>query len=329
MIFKCQNCGGNILYNPEKNAMVCPHCDGIDTEDKLLNSGDIKICANCGAPIEEVLKDHVSALKCPNCGTYEIIEPRIEGEFKPDLVIPFKVSKDKAVAAMKKEFEKRVFTPLSFLSHATVTAMEGMYVPMFLYDYDAEGDYEGECTKVRSWSDAKYNYRETSYYRVERRIKAKYDNVPVDASIGMDDGYMDLMEPYNYVALEEFDPKYMSGFFGEKYNESEEVFAPRAVEKVADSMCGIVRDTIIGYDHVPGQASVSATKQKTKFALFPVWQYVFRHNGEDYKIYVNGQTGKVVGKTPVDLKLVIAYSFTVFGLLSIVGELVRLALSVI
>lgn len=34
MIYKCKNCGGNVVYDPDRKAMHCPYCDGIETQDK-------------------------------------------------------------------------------------------------------------------------------------------------------------------------------------------------------------------------------------------------------------------------------------------------------
>lgn len=33
MLFRCRNCGGNVVYSPEKGKMYCPHCEGIDSEE--------------------------------------------------------------------------------------------------------------------------------------------------------------------------------------------------------------------------------------------------------------------------------------------------------
>lgn len=328
MFFKCKNCGGNILYNADKGTMCCPNCDGIDSEDKLLNTGAMEICFNCGAPMDDVIKEHTSATKCPSCGTYTILEQRIDGEFTPDEVLPFKVSKEKAVKLMKAEFAKRLFTPAAFLGRATVNVMEGMYVPFFMYDYDTEGNFTGTATRVRHWSDSKYDYTETSYYNIVRRATADYERVPVDAAVDMEDGLMDLLEPYHYEGIENFDPKYMSGFFGEKYSETKEQVAPRAIAKVKKSLDSIIRSSITGYNSVSGNTTVSANQKKVRYTLMPVWEYVFKFQGKDYKIHVNGQTGKVIGKTPVDKGLVVAYGATVFGIVTIICELIRFAFTI-
>ena len=55
MIFKCKNCGGNIVYDPDRGTMCCPHCESLDSEDKVLSTEYMTTCGNCGAPMETFL----------------------------------------------------------------------------------------------------------------------------------------------------------------------------------------------------------------------------------------------------------------------------------
>lgn len=45
-------------------------------------------------------------------------------------------------------------------------------------------------------------------------MHASYDNIPVDASFEMNDSIMDLMEPYDYKQLMDFNPIYLWFFWG-------------------------------------------------------------------------------------------------------------------
>ncbi len=327
MIFKCKNCGGNIVYDPDKGTMCCPHCEGIDTEEKIVSTESIKTCANCGAPMDSVVLEHTSATKCPSCGSYVILDERVQGDYEPDKILPFRISRNKAINLLRDEFGRRVFTPEGFLSNASVSKIEGTYVPFFMYDYDTDSEYRGTGTKVRSWTSGDYEYTETSYYDIHRVMEADFKGVPVDASDYMDDQYMDLMEPYAYEGLEGFEEKYMSGFLGEKYNRSEEELAERAEKKVGSAVETLVDESISGYATVKKKRfDVNAKKTRVEYALLPVWEYVFRYHNENYKFHVNGQTGKVVGKTPVSKEKVLLYGFTVFGITAILGSMLRLLL---
>ncbi|MCR5399236.1 MAG: hypothetical protein K6E68_06840 [Lachnospiraceae bacterium] len=328
MIFKCKNCGGNTIYDPDKGTMCCPHCDGLDSEEKVTGTETMKSCLSCGAPLDEVIGEHTSATRCPNCGSYIILDERVQGAYTPKLIIPFKVSKNKAIDLLHKEFGRRVFTPSSFLSRASVSKIEGTYVPFFMYDYNTDSDYHGTGTKVRTWRSGQYEYTETSYFDIHRELEADFDKVPVDASDYMDDQCMDLMEPYDYAALEGFMEKYMSGYLGEKYNRDEEELASRAVKKLTDAIESMIGDSISGYATVSKKSlNVDAKKKLAQFALLPVWEYVFSYGGEDYRFFVNGQTGKVVGRTPVAKGKVFAYGATVFGVIFWIMSMIRLLLA--
>ena len=51
MIFKCNNCGGIMVYSPEKEAMYCEHCGSVDSQS-VVTSENMTSCVNCGAPME-------------------------------------------------------------------------------------------------------------------------------------------------------------------------------------------------------------------------------------------------------------------------------------
>ena len=112
MIFKCKNCGGSTVYEPGRKSMYCPHCEGINRED-IIHEGSLTQCGNCGAPI--TTGQYTSADRCVHCGTPIVFDERVEGRFRPNLILPFKINKDTAVEALNKEFKKRTFTPATFL----------------------------------------------------------------------------------------------------------------------------------------------------------------------------------------------------------------------
>lgn len=328
MIFKCKNCGGNSLYHPEKKVMWCPHCEGEDSEE-VVSSPSLEICGNCGAPLEMV-KEHTSALKCSHCGTYIILNERVEGENRPDLILPFQIGRQKAEEAMRKEFGKRLFTPASFLSAKSLELMEGSYVPFWLYDYQAKIDYEGKATKVHVYTRGDTEYTETSHYRVVRKMDVAFDKIPADASERMADDVMDLMEPYEYRALENFQEKYMSGYEGEKVNFSEDSLRERVEKRARRDSEDLLDGTISGYTTcVALQKDIALKKSKAYFALLPVWVYRYPYRGEEYIYHVNGQTGKVIGKTPTDRTKALLYSGTVFALVGIACALIKMLMEVL
>lgn len=310
MIFKCRNCGGNTVYNPEKGELYCPQCESLNSGEKV-SSSTITECSNCGAPITP--GDFASALRCPSCGSYIILEERVEGENEPELILPFKLGKDKAVEILNKEFKKRLFTPDGFLSYASIEAMEGAYVPFYMYDYHSDINYSGKGTKVRKWTSGSTEYTETSYYDVIREMDVEFDKIPVDASKRMENSIMDLMEPYEYQALCNFEEKYMSGFEGEMNSDNADDLEERAKNKAEKDSNMLLRDSLSGYTTMRAVSeNISIARTGLHYALLPVWVYIFQYQGVNYKFHVNGQTGKVIGKTPLSSKKIGLYSLTTF-----------------
>lgn len=319
MLFRCKNCGGNVVYEPGRAKMYCPHCEGVDSED-VVRGGSLTQCVNCGAPIQ--VQNYASAGRCEHCGSYLIFEERVEGIYEPHMILPFKISKDSAIGAMEAEFHRRMFTPSDFLSAKSLEKMVGIYVPFWLYDYNACYDYVGEGTRVRSWRSGNTEYTETSFYEVVRRMDVDFDKIPVDASYAMEDGVMDLMEPYSYHMLEGFDAKYMSGFYGEIYNQSAPELEGRAQEKARHSSEELMRQSLQAYNTVrPLRKDLNLQRNGVRYALMPVWEYLYRYRGKTYQYHVNGQTGKVIGTTPVSMGKVIGYGASVFALVTAICSL--------
>ena len=197
--------------------------------------------------------------------------------------------------------------------------MEGIYVPFWMYDYKARYDYAGEGIRVRRWTSGNTEYTETSYYEVIRKMDLDFEKVPVDASYAMEDGTMDLMEPYDYGQLQGFDPKYMSGFYGEIYNQTAEELEGRAREKSRSASEELMQGSLQAYDTVRAvHRNLDLEQRGNYYALMPVWQYLYRYKGKVYQYHVNGQTGKVVGTTPVSMTKVISYSISVFAVVTAV-----------
>jgi len=314
MIFKCKNCGGNTVYAPEQGKMYCPHCEGMDSEEKIDDNSLVQ-CVNCGAPLQ--LSEYTSACRCEHCGTYLIFDERISEPFEPRLILPFHVSRNMAVGQLEREFTHRLFAPSDFMSAKSLEKMEGIYVPFWLYDYDVDYDFAGEGTRIRTWTSGDMEYTETSYYEVIRKMDADFEQVPVDASYVMADGVMDLMEPYNYQGLMDFSPKYMSGFVSERYNQQADELAARAEDKVKEASENLMQGSISGYTTMRTyHRNLNLHKKDSCYALMPVWQYAYRYKDKTYLYHVNGQTGKVVGATPVSRAKVIAYGVSVFAMVT-------------
>lgn len=318
MIFKCKNCGGNVIYSPEHHSMFCPFCESEKSEARQdYEQADLSVCPNCGGQVP--VWEHTSATQCPYCDNYLIFDERVEGEYAPRMIIPFQLGKENCKNSLREKFKKNIFAPTDFLSEAKLNGIQGTYVPYWFYDYSTNCDLQAEGTKVRTWRTGDIMYTETSYYNIVRNMDVEFQNIPVDASVQMPDDIMDLMEPFGYQQLEEFHEEYLSGFYAEKYNMTSDLVENRAIKKRDDDIAQMFRSTYSGYGSVRVlHQNVRTTDSKASYGLLPVWKYNYRYKDKEYPFYVNGQTGKIVGIAPISKTKVWVYAGTLWACLTLI-----------
>ncbi len=348
--FKCPCCNAALPYNGETGGMKCEYCgsefsaetlEKLAGEDEPAVSSDSKYdwgsytersyeadesvnladysCPSCGA---EITGDAtLGATICPYCGNGTIIKKTFEGAAKPDYVIPFKVTKDKAMQCFEAACSKAPFLPDAFKDKRKIEEMAGVYVPFWMFDCTADADIAYKATRVKRWSTADYDYTKTDYYRVFRSGTVGFENIPADGSKKADDTYMEAVEPYDYSEAVDFNAAYLSGYLADRYDVTAKECEPRANERVKYSTEAAFASTVTGYSSVTTEASsVRFLDGRIRYSLMPVWMLNVKYGDIMYKYAINGQTGKTVGEFPVDKKKKWLYFAKIYAIgLAVVG----------
>ena len=326
--YKCPCCGGAIAFDSTAQKMVCPYCDtefemeALASYDEVLGSeqaDDLSwetkagsewnasetnglmeyVCKSCGGVI--VGEETTGATSCPYCGNPVVVMRQFAGLLKPDYVIPFKLDKKAAVAALKKHYGGKKLLPKVFTSQNHIDEVKGIYVPFWLFDADANAQIRYRGAKVRNWSDSQYNFTETTYYSVIRGGGIGFERVPVDGSSKIDDILMESIEPYHFADAVDFQTAYLAGYLADKYDVDADASINRANERIKRSTENAFRETVSEYDAVvPEVTHVQLQNGQAKYALYPVWMLNTTWNGQKYTFAMNGQTGKLVGDLPMD-----------------------------
>ncbi len=330
--YKCPCCDAPLPFSAAVGKMKCEYCDSElemsavrayneanQASEEAANSSHIPsysdmpeseerwddekmsvyACPFCGAEI--VTDETTAASKCPYCDNNMVFNAKLSGAFKPDVVIPFQVTKEEAEAALKRFYEGKFFLPKSFKSENRIKEIKGVYVPFWIYDCNVDAAFSYDATKSHTWSDSRYIYTKTDHYMVERRANIPFNNIPADGSSKADDAYMEAIEPYDYNELIPFDKAYLSGFLADKYDIDSAEMKPRIEARTGQSADRYLRGTVVGYDTVTEKhRSLRHNNTTVKYGLFPVWMLNTAYRGTMYHFAMNGQTGKMVGNMPCD-----------------------------
>ena len=313
---KCPNCDAVLKFNPHGQNWKCEYCrsefnlEQIEEHEKKAHKVlskksskeydmDLYTCNNCGAAI--IADPNVSATSCVYCKNTTILKNKLQDEFSPDYLIPFKFTKEDAIEAFKKIGKKKPFMPKEFNNKDNINEMSGIYIPFWLYNYDVNGDIDFSCKRVSHWVAGDYSYTKTDTYAVTRGGEAGFSNVPVDGSKRFDNSIMNSIEPFNYNGMVDFNYSYLSGFLAEKYDVTKEEASVDADKRVDSSFENVLKNDVKGYTTVvTTKKNINCKTKNINYVLLPVWMLNIKYKDKIYTFAMNGQTGKLIGDIPIN-----------------------------
>jgi DNA-directed RNA polymerase subunit RPC12/RpoP len=334
--YKCLSCQAPLAFDPTSQKWKCEYCfntftlealeaapsttqvtEDLDVEQPELDAYN---CQNCGA---ELIADGTTAATfCLYCKSPSVIKARFSGRFQPRQVIPFKITKKDAEGIYKSWIKKCLFAPDLFKSKESIEEITGIYAPFWMYDALMSGYIEGEGLTVSHWSTGDYNYTLTKYFKVVRDGQVGYDNVPIDASIKLDDELMHKIEPYDYSEMVPFNMQYMSGFMAERYDVEDETARGLMLHRVNNYVTAKFKSTVTQYGVFnQTQQNFNPVDVKVEYVLMPIYLLNNKYQGKDHVFVINGQTGKVVGQTPISKIKQAIFAASLFVSISALGIL--------
>ncbi len=293
MICKCDKCGAAVVYNPQSGIAECSYCKSTfkpspgEEEEREKISCSVYMCSSCGAEI--VMNGVETSTYCSYCGQPTIIFSRMTSMYRPDYVIPFSVTKKKAVKILQSQLSRGFLIP-DEVKHFKVEQVKGVYIPFFLYDmhYHNKMYLRGEVRR-RYVAQKKYYYREA---------ECDFQNLSIWASEYIQEDIILKLEPYRMDELKPFDVTYLSGFYSDRYSIGDLELTKAAKKRADDIFFDEVKRSVKAQEIEIVQDYPEREIKDTKYVLLPAWFLSFRYQDETYTILVNGQTGKLVGTVP-------------------------------
>ncbi len=327
--FNCDYCGGRFdkdeIESMTAKAMEVPaeelaepdsetvqeHDRDEKTEKIFAKDNSLYVCPTCGA---EVITDSelTASAFCHYCHSPVVLSGRLSGEFCPDMIIPFKMTQEQALANFDQWTRKhRMFLQKDFRSRKTLEKIKGLYVPFWLADGVVEGNIAADGYKsMGSVRRGDYIYKTESKYSVIRSGKVNVEGVPADGSSKADDALMESIEPFDYSELVNFEMPYLSGHCAEKYDVTNDMVFDRVRNRMTEAAKSEFRNSVKGYSRVIYTNERYVLRGiRWKYVMLPMWFLSYNHKGKMYYYAMNGQTGKYGGTLPVNKLKLALFSF--------------------
>ncbi|MFD1926638.1 hypothetical protein ACFSFY_00935 [Sporosarcina siberiensis] len=343
---QCFSCGGNTIFDPKTGTLKCPFC-GNEKEIERTTANTIENdflkalekedhgwddekrvfkCDNCGA--ETLLDKDKIADFCSFCGSSHISISKHHAGIKPALVVPFQISKEEAVEKFKVWIRKRYFAPTKLKKSYQLSKITGTYLPYWTFDshtkstftvrvgtyyYVMETRTVHEDGKTRQVTE---QVRKTRWHMENGRYSEFFDDVLVKASKNVASGLIDKIEPFHMNGLLDYKTEYLSGFLAERYSINLKEGWDDAKAIIDNGISSGIQAQV--YGDIVQIVSVQTDYEETtyKHILLPLWISSFLYNNTVYRFLVNGQTGKVSGKSPISA---VKIFFLIVSIIAVIG----------
>jgi predicted RNA-binding Zn-ribbon protein involved in translation (DUF1610 family) len=327
--FACPSCGGEAIWNPAKQKLVCPFC-GTESPAKLDPGGAIVEhdlvaalrgigddargwqaekrlvkCQSCNAI--SVLDPARQAQNCEFCGSAQLVPyEETKAAFRPESVLPFKLSESSARDAIRAWYGKLWLAPSALKRKAMTDTVRGVYLPYWTFDARADAEWTAEAGHyyytTETYSEGgQTRTREVQHVRWEPaagRLQHFFDDDLVCASVGVHPELLRGIEPFPTEELRAYDAGYVAGWVVERYQIDLVAAAQRArgaMDAKVQAMCAqqvpgdTFRNLVVRSDY---------SGQTFKHILAPVWLLTYTYGARAFQCALNGVTGAVRGEYP-------------------------------
>ena len=344
---RCPKCGStDVRLKLGTDVLVCQFCrnewhgtrveeafglgDGLDQlRGTVIASGarDIQAdtaslrsfkCTGCGAEVTINTESTMTA-RCHWCRHVFGVNEQVANGAVPDAVLPFRISKDDAVARIRQFVDKRrLFALKAFKDQFTPENVVGVYLPYMIVDSNVSASVAGKGEiKTREYTrgtgDKKQTYYDADVYQVERHVDFTVDDLTLESSA--ERGNLDARANTNNIinTILPFDTKnalkwnasFLTGFTSEKRNLDVEKLRPRLEDQLLSIARAEVEDSVRRYTRgvrwEKERLDVHGTRWVSMY--LPVWLYSYHQPGKNggmlHYIAVNGRTGETMGSVPV------------------------------
>ncbi len=327
--FACPACGGEAVWNPARQTLVCPFCGtespapaevaGAAKEHDLAralasfdaaHAGWAAVkrqvrCQSCRAI--SVLDPARQAQNCEFCGSAQLV-PYDESApaYRPESVLPFRVAEPDARDRLRAWFGRLWLAPGALKRRALTDTVRGVYLPYWTFDARVEADWTAEAghyyyTSESYYENGQLRTRQVRHVRWEPaagHVSHFFDDDLVCASVGVRADLVRAIEPFPTGELKAYDPGYVAGWVVERYQIDLQEAAGAARDRMRAKLEAMCAARVPGDTYRNLEVRADWSGQTYKHILAPVWLLSYDYGRRSFQCLINGATGVVAGEYP-------------------------------
>jgi Zn finger protein HypA/HybF involved in hydrogenase expression len=292
--FRCEQCGAEVLVDPQQRSYVCPFCDS----------------------------------------TYVVEFDRDEtSRQQPEFIIGFTITPEQARAKFRAWIGRNQwFNPSDLPIAAVEEKQRGVYLPFWSFPMLAESDWSariGEHWQRRETYTTHHNGKlvtrtrtvtETEWWPLAGRHHKFYTGYLVSGSKGLPQSEALRIMPFNLPALKRYEPYYLAGWLCEEYSVDQLSGLRLCQQEYHEQERRNIQAFLPGDTSSHLEVSTEFSNISCDLCLLPIYLLSYRYQNQLYRFLVNGQTGKVAGDKPVSWQRIsLAVGLGVAGVAILIG----------
>jgi hypothetical protein len=332
--FSCPACGGEARWDPAKKALVCAFCgttspaqvqltaagDQVIVEHDLLQALRAipddqrgwqakKICVKCqSCQAISVFDPQRVGQRCDFCGSSALVPyEEIKEAFRPESLLPLKVSETQVRDAIRRWYGTRWFAPNQLKRAALTDTVKGLYIPYWTFDAQVHADWSAESGYYYYESET---YRDSNGELKTRQVQKIrwqpssgqldhfFDDELVPASKGVQPEMLRRIEPFPTKELSPYQPAFLSGWVVERYQIDLGTAAHTARQEMDAELRQMCAAQVPGDTHRNLQVQADYSGQTFKHILVPIWLLTYNYGQRNFQVVINGYTAAIAGKYP-------------------------------
>jgi hypothetical protein len=148
--------------------------------------------------------------------------------------------------------------------------------------------------------------RRTRWYRAAGTVAREFDDVLVPATTTLPAKRLQQLQPWQLERGVAFQPAYLSGYRTLRYDTEPDTgleAAKAQMRQVIETDC---RSDIGGDEQQVHSMDTRYAEIMFKLVLLPVWIAAYLHAGRTWQVFVNANTGEVIGERPFSVAKIVA-----------------------
>ncbi len=271
-------------------------------------------CGSCGASC--LLPPGQKAVQCAYCGSNQLVlSPELCELIDPQVIALMQLDEHQALKLARQWLRMGIFAPDDLVAAGRGLRLRQAYYSCWTFDGTIEAKWTCEV-KVGSGNQEHWEAESGAH-------TAFFNDVLVSGVKAVKESELASIEPFNLVELREFKEDYLAGWPAMIYDRSLADASLVAREKVIKKLRPELY-TLAAMGREKRNLSLNGSSwsgMTYKHILLPLWTGTYRYRGKDYRLLVNGQTGKVGGYKPQDKVKVLfsSLSMVAFIVLGLIG----------